>query len=458
MSKTPKFDAKVSEMLAAAKPDERTCPVSGETWACTPKDIEIVGRLRLPMTDHSPLTRWRILTAMWPGGQWWYNRHAKTGKPMISPVHPATGIRVLSDTEWFAEDFSEVFADVDVSTPFFSQLLALRLKVPSASNRDLEKSENSISVVSFGDQNSYFVVLSRSKDTFFSVVAMDTESAAEVYNSVGIMNGYQIIHCERMHTCQYARESADCIRCDFIFDCRNCENCFGATNKRNKKFIWMNEQLSEVEWKKRRAEVDLGRRSVAQKYLEQFDELVRQAVWPESFNVHAENSVGDYLTNVTNCDHVYYADGGARNEYWTTFAIGQAEGNAYVGTPANSRECYWSADMSNCFRVHYSYLMSRSQNCEYSTECYDCENCFGCVGLRKKKFCILNKQYTESAYWDMLDELKCAMLARGEYGQFLPAKMSPAWFPESGSFKYHLANPSFGEKIFACESRNPRIP
>lgn len=449
MSHTPNYNAKLQSTLGALKPGIKTCPITGETWTCAERDLKVTKNLNLPQTDHAPLTRLKWLSAMWPGGQWWYNRHAELNKPIVCPVHPSTGIKVLPDVEWFDKDFSSLGKETDLKSPFFNQLIALRRAVPSQTNRNFEPAENSISIVSLGDVNSYFVVLSKSKDTFFAVSALETESSAEVYNSSSITNCYQVIHCERMHTCSYIRESKDCIRCDFLFDCRNCENCFGATNKRNAKYLWFNKQLSKKEWEARRAEVDLGSRKETQKWLAKFNELVKAAPWPENFNVQSENSTGEYLTKTTNCDHTYFADGGAKNEYWTTFSIGQAENNAYTGTPANSRECYWSADVSSCFRCHYSYLLSRCQNVEYSTECYDCENCFGCVGLRKKQFCILNKQYAESEYWKTLDAIKCAMLERGEYGQFLPAKMSPAWFPESGAFKYHLADRTFGEKINA---------
>ena len=57
-------------------------------------------------------------------------------------------------------------------------------------------------------------------------------------------------------------------------------------------------------------------------------------------------------------------------------------------------------------------------------DCYDCENCFGCLGLRKKKFHIYNRSYSEEAYWKRVDEIKCAMLDRGEYGMFFPAEIS----------------------------------
>lgn len=53
------------------------------------------------------------------------------------------------------------------------------------------------------------------------------------------------------------------------------------------------------------------------------------------------------------------------------------------------------------------------------------------MGLRNKSFCIFNTQYTEDAYWRIVDEIKVVMLERGEYGEFFPPEFSP--FPYNGS-------------------------
>ncbi|MFH0928677.1 MAG: hypothetical protein V1821_04370, partial [bacterium] len=63
-------------------------------------------------------------------------------------------------------------------------------------------------------------------------------------------------------------------------------------------------------------------------------------------------------------------------------------------------------------------------NSEYLDQCYDSENCFGCVGLRKKKFCILNKQYTPEEYEALKDTIIAGLKAKGEYGKFLPPEFA----------------------------------
>ncbi len=71
---------------------------------------------------------------------------------------------------------------------------------------------------------------------------------------------------------------------------------------------------------------------------------------------------------------------------------------------------------------------------EYCELLESCEHCFGCIGLINKQFCIFNRQYSETAYWALVDEIKTTMLAQGEYGLFFPYRCSP--------FAYNISHAS----------------
>ncbi|MFC1788101.1 hypothetical protein ACFLZY_02675 [Patescibacteria group bacterium] len=449
MSKTPNYDQKVKTILESTTPGERTCELTGEKWEMTEEEIGWYKKFNVPPSGVSPLNRMKYLTEKWPSGQYWYNKHPETGKMIVSGVHPATGIKVLPDVEWFDRDFSAIKKDVDFEVSIIDQLYDLRQKVPSNASRDYEKSENSISLASFGDINSYFVVGCKSKNTFHSIVGWDTEDSAEIYNCNAIRKSFQIVHSDKMYQCNFAKECNSCLNSSFLFDCRNCENCFGATNKRNKKYLWFNEQLSSEEWERRRAEVDLGSRKVVEEYLEKFSQLVKDAVWPENFNEKTEGCIGEYLTNCNDCRYVYFANQSARNIFWGAFAMQGPQDCAFCAEASGSQEIYYCSAATNSFLCKFSLWVSRCKELEYSIDCYDCEYCFGCVGLRKKQFCIFNKQYSEEDYWKKVDEIKCVMLDRDEYGKFLPPKFSPTHYVDCGATKYQLADLEFGKAIGA---------
>src|SRR3989338_11485568 len=73
---------------------------------------------------------------------------------------------------------------------------------------------------------------------------------------------------------------------------------------------------------------------------------------------------------------------------------------------------------------------------EYCVECNNCEYCFGCVGLKNKKYCIFNKQYSADEYWKLVDDIKSAMLKNKEYGEFFPLNYRPFNYSDSNASIY----------------------
>jgi hypothetical protein len=56
---------------------------------------------------------------------------------------------------------------------------------------------------------------------------------------------------------------------------------------------------------------------------------------------------------------------------------------------------------------------------QYCTNCHSSSDLFGCVGLRKKQYCILNKQYTKEEYEKLVAEIK----KQPFYGSTFPLDM-----------------------------------
>jgi len=152
------------------------------------------------------------------------------------------------------------------------------------------------------------------------------------------------------------------------------------------------------------------------------DILNQEAVWPNGFMTACQDSTGDYLDRCVNC-YRSWGSSQAKNESYTIWGNVNSEHNVF-GVFPDSHDGYMSAAQIKCADCKFNYFSTRCQDVEYSLECYDCEHCFGCSNLRRKKFCILNKQYTEEEYWLLLDKIKCAMLEAQEYGQYLPTRFN----------------------------------
>ena len=86
-----------------------------------------------------------------------------------------------------------------------------------------------------------------------------------------------------------------------------------------------------------------------------------------------------------------------------------------------------------------------NQNARYNEECGECSNILGCEGLRKKSYCILNKQYTKEEYEKLLPKIIQHMKIvpyidkKGriyEYGEFFPSELSPFAYNETIAQEY----------------------
>lgn len=72
----------------------------------------------------------------------------------------------------------------------------------------------------------------------------------------------------------------------------------------------------------------------------------------------------------------------------------------------NCTHCKWCR---HCDGSNYCVESMHCSGCSYvimSRYCYDCVFCFGCVGLVKKEFHILNQPFRRDEYFRIVKELK----------------------------------------------------
>ncbi|HBR81124.1 TPA: hypothetical protein DEA21_05825 [Candidatus Uhrbacteria bacterium] len=452
MSKTPNYDAAIKKILDQLVPGERVCALTGEKWLMTEEEIGWYKKFNVPPIKISPQTRWWVTSSWFFSFQWWWNKHAETGKPILSFVHPSTGLKVLPDKEWFDKDFSNQAREINTEALFFPQLRELQLTVPIRSEQNNKEPENSIARFSFGDINGFFNMGCATKDSFFNIGSYDIEETAETNVCTSVKNSFNIGYSQRIYNCKFVRSGFDCLDSAFLFDCRDCQYCFGATNKRHAKYIFFNQQLTKEEYESRVSIIDFSRRSIIDEYFKKFVDLMNnQTVWPENFNDQAENSSGEFLTKVSNNKFGFGNASAARDLFWVNYASGDCFDSAFCSGLFDSNDCVFCTNTLKSKNIKFSYHCSTSQNLEYCIDCYNCENCFGCVGLNRKKFHLLNKEYPEVDYWPKLDKLKTKMLERGEYGEFFPMSMATSYFPDSGAVLYLGAPKELGLKLGALD-------
>lgn len=77
-------------------------------------------------------------------------------------------------------------------------------------------------------------------------------------------------------------------------------------------------------------------------------------------------------------------------------------------------------------------MIEQSSNLLYSISMYsNCQNCFGCTGLRHKEYCVFNKQYSKDEYEALVAKIIEHMQQTGEWGEYFPINHSPYGYNES---------------------------
>jgi CxxC-x17-CxxC domain-containing protein len=88
------------------------------------------------------------------------------------------------------------------------------------------------------------------------------------------------------------------------------------------------------------------------------------------------------------------------------------------------------------YNVHFSLYVFHSSDIWYSDQIFNSKNCFGCVGLRNKQYCIFNKQYTPEDYEQTVAQIITHMQTTGEWGEYFPIELSPFAYNESVANEY----------------------
>jgi len=447
MSKTPNYEEKVKKILGSLVPGEQICALTGEKWLMTGEEIGWYRKFNVPPSKLAPETRRRFLFGFPVGLAAWYKPQAETGQKILSCVHQDSPFKVLPDKEWLDRDFSRTEPVLQSEQSFFEQFKALAYTIPVAARRDDGSNINTLGFHVLLCQDAYLMFCSGSmKHCFNSAFSFDCEESTEVLNSVGCFNSAFLSRVFNSNNCIFSLESRGCDHCAFLFDCRNCRDCFGTTNKRNKQFIFFNEQLTKEEYQERISQIDLASSSQFENQKNKFWELLKAAIWPENFNTGDIDSGGEYLENCVRCQHEYNSSK-STDGFFSSISF-EFHNSAFSTRISWGSDTFYSCDTNESSDIKFCFRVWRSRKMEYCMDCMNCENCFGCFGLQRKSFHIFNVSYTEEEYWQKVDEIKCAMLERGEYGEFFPAIFSAV------GFQFSMGDAFFGYSADELQKMN----
>ena len=362
-----------------------------------------------------------------------------SGKQIISIYSSEKPLKVYAQEEWWSDkwDALDYGRSFDFSRSFFEQFNELLIAVPRVALWNTRPENAEYNHCCFGNKNcymnfntdycedSYYNYMSyRSKDIVDCIALSDSELCYECTDS------------ERMYFCRFCRNCKACRNCDFCFDCINCEYCFGCVNLRNKKYCLFNEQLTKEEWQKRVRNL-ISDYSKTESVKQKFNAFLKK--FPHRYGVinNSENCTGNYIMNCKNASYC--------------FDVFEIEDSKYVTymlkNSKNLVDAYAGLEFQNSYEIMSGEKIQNSQFIlwvnngphfsSYCVQCVNnCKNLFGCVGLKHKEYCILNKQYSKEEYEELVPKIIEHMQKTGEWGEFFPIELSPFGYNETVAQEY----------------------
>ncbi|MBI5733191.1 hypothetical protein HY967_04580 [Candidatus Jorgensenbacteria bacterium] len=338
---------------------------------------------------------------------------------------------------WFSDEWNplDYGREYDRSKPFFEQMNELWKKVPKVALIYVRSVNSEYINISADNKNCYMIVeSSNNEDCAHCYWIQVCKDCVDVSFSHQTQFSYESDDSYDSYRLFYSKGCYNCLDSYFLFDCRGCSNCIGCVNLRNKQYHIFNKPYSKEDYEKFLREVRLDSYNGVELLREKFKNflIAQPRKYSEIYN--ASRSTGNYITNAKNCRICFHAYDAEDNAYSVHVWRG-AKGIMDCDTSGRGAEFNYNslnAGLAASYCICTSVCWG-SSFAEYSFYCHNCNNVFGSVGLRKKNYCILNKQYSKDEYEKLMKEIVNSLSKDHGYGDFFPLWMSPFGYNESSA-------------------------
>lgn len=358
-------------------------------------------------------------------------------KDMISTYKPESPFTVYCRDCWWSDQWDGLSfgQDFDFNRSFYEQYAEVLAKMPR------------LGVTNAQDQNSDYTNYGyRNKDCYLMFTSDQNQGChygTYVWNSVDCFDNffvlyselcYSCVDCVQCYGCSFCQECENCSDCFGCFDLKGCRNCFGSSGLRNKEFVFFNEQLSKEDYEARVQEAKQNWPAL----MERLKTVGQGTPRRNLFVVSSENAHGDHLKNCKNVAQCFDCQDFEEGMYCAN-VVAKSDHCFDMDGGGFTYWCYevlsTGATASRCVGVEHTWNNGNDLlHCAFSMGSSDL---FGCAGLHRKQYCILNKQYSKEDYETLAAKIVEHMQRTGEWGLFFPPALSAFAYNETAAQVYY---------------------
>ena len=428
------------------------CQNCKQKFIIEPEDFDFYEKMKVPAPTWCSGCRFQRRLAWRNEWRLFRNKDARTGEEIFTNFSPGSLVKIYDRDYWLSDNWDplEHGKEIDWSRPFLAQVKELLGNVPIFS-RAIINSVNSDYCMNAGWLKNSFMVFNcdyvEDSAYIFSTTNANKSFDCELSKQIELCYG-----CFNNNGCYRAVYSLDCESCQDIILCRSCvscSNCFGCANLKSKSYYIFNKPYSKEEYVQKLASFNLNACSGLSKAMDEAYLFWKK--FPLKFAHVKQNSnvTGEYVFNSKNVKDSYRVYENAEDCKYCQFVLLGPEKGCYDHTgwgkgAENIYEALQAGDGS--YNVKFSVgCYTQAKDIEYSLFCTGGKNLFGCVSAHHKQFCILNKQYTEKEFNELVPKIREHMInmpyidsigREYRYGEFFPPEFSPYSYSETIAQEY----------------------
>ncbi len=427
--------------------ETRNCQNCKQDFNIEPEDFSFYKKMKVPPPTFCPDCRFQR-RLMFRNNRVLYKRNcALCQKSMLSAYSKEKPFIIYCRECWLSDKWEpmDYGKEYDFRVPFFEQFSNLRKEVPRANMYQTNFVSSDYCSYGIDFKECYLLFGGHNNErVFFGNQIFDSRDSLDISFSEKIEFSYQVFECARTNKLFWSSHSYDCVDSAYLVDCRNCINCFGCVGLVNKQYYIWNQPHTREEYLEF-LEKNSGSCKSHLENLEKLESLRLTTPHRYARVYKSTNSDGDDLSEVRNT-HASFSSRQAEDSKFLFFC---RHGSldcydvSFLGFNAESiyENCHGFGGNNTAFGARNF----NNQDARYNEECHDCKDIFGCEGLRKRQYCILNKQYSKEEYEILLPKIIKHMEdmpyldGKGrvyKYGEFFPTDLSPFAYNETIAQEY----------------------
>ena len=436
--------------------ENKNCQNCKKDFIIEPDDFSFYEKIKVPAPTFCPHCRFIRRISFNNFSTFYKNNCDSCGKSTICIYREDRPFKMYCNICWWEDnwDGTEYGIDYDLKNPFFEQLIELK---NNSNFMALEALYPSLINTFYTNQSGY------QKNCFMTIMADINENCAYctmVANSKDCLDCYRVVESElcfectginKCYKCKWSEELDNCIDCYFCQSCNGCNNCLGCVNLKNKSYCIFNEQYTKEEYLKILNDLSLDTYQ-GQKLIKEKSE----SFWlknPKKYyrgNALNLNVTGDYIYESKNTKESYLITGAEDCKYVQYLSLKSTKDCYDVTSWGHGVELCYECEVIGDGAYNNKFCVEcwpEAVNMEYSYYCINCKDCFGCINLKKKQYCILNKQYTKEEYFKLKEEIIAHIKENPwknkaghiyTYGEFLPPELSSFGYNETVAIEHNL--------------------